>query len=77
MYFRCTRLEATIRTAQCRENRLRRAAAVAPSSVPEWEIRPAACHDCDLAERVDAGSVDLFTAEQVLAGEARNGRGRP
>jgi hypothetical protein len=73
-YFRCHPLEATISVEQCRSNRTRLTvdeAAQLPFDLPPWWLQPAPCRACPLAPRVDAARVPFFSADDVLAGKAR------
>lgn len=76
-YFRCDRLDATLSVQQCRANRERltpHEALALPFDLPPWWVQPLPCWSCTLAPLVEAARVPFFSAEQVLAGHARNTR---
>jgi hypothetical protein len=76
-YFRCHPLEATISVEQCRANRARLTvdeAAQLPFELPPWWLQPTQCRACPLAPHVDAARVPFFSADEVLAGKARQSR---
>jgi hypothetical protein len=74
-YFRCDRLDATLSVQQCRANRERltpHEALALPFDLPPWWVQPLPCWSCTLAPLVEAARVPFFSAEQVLAGHARD-----
>ena len=73
-FFRCAHLAATLSVEQCRSNRGRmtpQQLLALPYDVPEWWVQPLPCWSCTLAPVVEAGSVSFYSAEEVLAGAAR------
>jgi len=74
-YFRCSRLSATLSLFQCRMNRVKLSYhdALAQGMDPlPLNIQPLACWSCAQAQAVESGSLPFYTAEEVLAGWARD-----